>query len=196
MEWGLIVYALSSFLYLDTKHSSPSLLAPCPGAGPQIQGPYYWPNLKITSCSLNKSPSLGKVGRSFHRVSLKTIKTHRYLLLAFCLSSEPHGCLATARYARLTIKGAVCPLCSLLLLPSCYCSVLSPLPPLSTCSWPVSTSLFLCSVSAFLCLYYPLSSPPHVPNKLYSILYNHVAGPSGGRDVSAWASGGIPFPHT
>jgi hypothetical protein len=31
---------------------------------------------------------------------------------------------------------------------------------------------------------------------LYSILYYPVAGPSGGRDASAWACRGTPFPHT
>jgi hypothetical protein len=36
-------------------------------------------------------------------------------------------------------------------------------------------------LSAFLCLYYPLNSP-HALNKLYSLLYHPVAGPSG-----AWA---------
>jgi hypothetical protein len=54
-------------------------------------------------------------------------------------------------------------------------------------------SLFL---SAFLCLYYPLNSPPHALNKLYSILYHTVAGPSGGRYTSAWAHRGTPSPHT
>jgi hypothetical protein len=44
-----------------------------------------------------------------------------------------------------------------------------PFPAPSTCSWPASSSLF--SLSAFLCLYYPLDSPPPALNKLYSILY-------------------------
>ena len=56
-----------------------------------------------------------------------------------------------------------------------------------------STSL---SFSAFLCLYYPLNSLPHALNKLYSILYHCVAGPSGGKDASAWACRGTPCPHT
>jgi hypothetical protein len=65
---------------------------------------------------------------------------------------------------------------------------------LSMCSWPASTSLL--SLSAFLYLYYLLNSPPYALNKLYSILYCHVATPSGGRDASAWAGRGTPFPHT
>jgi hypothetical protein len=56
-----------------------------------------------------------------------------------------------------------------------------------------STTLSL-SLSAFLCLYCPLNSPPHALNKLYSILYHHVANPSGGRDASVWASRGTPLP--
>ena len=50
--------------------------------------------------------------------------------------------------------------------------------------------------SAFFCLCYSLNSPPHALNKLYSILYRCVSGPSGGRDASAWAYQGTPFPHT
>jgi hypothetical protein len=51
---------------------------------------------------------------------------------------------------------------------------------------------------AFLCLYHPLNFPPHVLNKLYSILYHRVAGPSVERDASAWACRGTLFPphHT
>jgi hypothetical protein len=35
------------------------------------------------------------------------------------------------------------------------------------------------SLSAFLCLYYPLKFPPHALNKLCSILYHCVADPYG-----------------
>jgi hypothetical protein len=51
-------------------------------------------------------------------------------------------------------------------------------------------------LSLSLCLYYTLNSPPHALNKLYAILYPHVAGPSGRRDALAWARWDIPFPHT
>ena len=37
--------------------------------------------------------------------------------------------------------------------------------------------LLLSLLSAFLCLYYPLNSPPHALNKLYSILYHCVLVP-------------------
>ena len=42
----------------------------------------------------------------------------------------------------------------------------------------------------------PSPLPPHALNKLYSMLYCPVAGPSGGRDVSAWAHRGTPSPHS
>ena len=70
---------------------------------------------------------------------------------------------------------------------------LSPfLSPLSMCSWPTSTPLR--SLSLFLTLCLSLNSPCHALNKLYSILYCHVAGTSGGRDASAWTGRGTPFP--
>jgi hypothetical protein len=58
----------------------------------------------------------------------------------------------------------------LLLLSAC------PLPPHSLhpslwWSWPAPLLYFL--LSAFLCLYYSLDSPPHALNKLYSMLYCH-----------------------
>jgi hypothetical protein len=52
------------------------------------------------------------------------------------------------------------------------------------------------SLSAFLYLYYPLNSPPLALNKQYSILYLPLAGPSGGRDASAWVCRGTPFLKT
>ncbi|EDL14396.1 mCG145954, partial [Mus musculus] len=67
------------------------------------------------------------------------------------------------------------------LLPSC-----SPLPPFPS---PISPrghgqSLLLSpSLCPSLCLYYALIFPIHALNKLYSILYNRVAGPSGRRDA-------------
>jgi hypothetical protein len=66
---------------------------------------------------------------------------------------------------------------------------------------PLSLSCYLShtsslSLSAFLCLYYPLNSPPYALNKLYSMLYHSMTGPSKGRDVSAWAHRGTPFSHT
>ena len=52
---------------------------------------------------------------------------------------------------------------------------------LSPCVHGQPLLLYSLPLSAFLCLYYPLNSPPHALNKLYSILYCHVAGPSGGK---------------
>jgi len=88
----------------------------------------------------------------------------------------------------LTVKGAACPLLSLalfLLLPLLTFSL--PIPfSFSLCSWlflysstPLVLYSSITSLSAFLCLYYPLKSPPHALNKLYSILYLPEAGPSG-----------------
>jgi hypothetical protein len=57
-------------------------------------------------------------------------------LLILCL--HPHSYLATARMAQPTIKVAACPLLSLLLSCSCFCSRG---PPFSTWPWSVSTSL-------------------------------------------------------
>jgi hypothetical protein len=54
---------------------------------------------------------------------------------------------------------------------------LSPFPsPLSPCghSWPLH--LYSLLLSAFLCLYYSLNSPPHALNKLCSILYSQEEG--------------------
>jgi hypothetical protein len=74
---------------------------------------------------------------------------------------------------------------------------------LSCPSLPLSLHMVLASLyfstlllSAFLCLYYPLNSPPRALNELYSILYHYVAGPSWGTDASVWARRDIPFPHT
>ena len=55
--------------------------------------------------------------------------------------------------------------------------------------------LYSLLLSAFLCLYNPLSSPPHALNKLYSILYLCVAGSSEEGGALAWALPGTPFPH-
>jgi hypothetical protein len=105
----------------------------------------------------------------------------------------PHSYLATSRCAWLTIKGAACPLLSLLL--SCSC------PPPSPSLF--SLHMFMASLYSFtlsFCLSLSLlpsqfpPPPPHALNKLYSILYRHVACPSGGRD--ACAHGGTPFPNT
>jgi hypothetical protein len=51
-------------------------------------------------------------------------------------------------------------------------------------------------LSDFLCLYYLLNSPSHALNKLCSILYSHVAGPSGGRNALAWVHQVTCFSHT
>jgi hypothetical protein len=58
----------------------------------------------------------------------------------------------------------------------------------------VMAGLYFSILSAFLCLCYPLNSPPHALNKLYSILYRCVAGLSGWRDALAWACRATPFP--
>jgi hypothetical protein len=112
------------------------------------------------------------------------------LVLAFCLSSAPqlHGnsqvCLTHYK------RGCLPP--PLWLVPLLFLLQLSSHPPPPTCSWLASTSLF--SHSTCLCLYYPLDSLPHALNKLYSILCCPVAGPSGGKDTSAWAHQGTPLP--
>jgi hypothetical protein len=78
--------------------------------------------------------------------------------------------------------------------------------------------LYSLPLSAFLRLYNLLNSPCRALNKLYTILYyiilyytilyytilyytitilyRHVAGPSGGRDALAWACWDTPYPHT
>lgn len=110
-------------------------------------------------------------------------------LLAFCLSSTPQ--LPGCPYKR----GCLEPLLALLLL---FCSCL-PAPTLIPFPNPHVLMAGLYSSTPLLLsllLYYPLNSPPHALNKLYSILYSHVAGLSGGRDASAWAHRGTPFLQT
>ena len=88
-------------------------------------------------------------------------------------------------------RGCLPPPPSLTLLPLTFLLPLSPhslLPSL----YVVMAGLYFSTFS----LYYPLNSPPHDLNKLYSILYCPVAGPSGGRDALAWARRGTSFPHT
>jgi hypothetical protein len=68
------------------------------------------------------------------------------------------------------------------------------LPPLSPRGHRGSLLLYSPHLSAFLCLYYPLNSPPHAPNKLYSILYC-VAGPSGGRGCLSMGPLRHPLPN-
>ena len=96
-------------------------------------------------------------------------------VLAFCLSSTPqlpdNSQVGLVYYK----TGCLPPPLTLLLLLSCLLAPCSPslpipFPHLSTWSWPASTSL----LSPFLCLYYPLNSPPHTLNKLYSILYHSI----------------------
>ena len=88
------------------------------------------------------------------------------------LTHYKRGCLPPPRSL------ASCPLAS----------PLSPFPsPLSPHGHGLPLLLYSLPLSAFLCLYYPLNSLPHALNKLYSILYRCVAGPSGGRDALAWA---------
>jgi hypothetical protein len=75
------------------------------------------------------------------------------------------------------IKGATWPLLSLLC--SCLLAPCSPFPsPISPHGhgWPLL--LYSLLLSAFFCLCYPFNSPPHALNKLYSILYLCVSGPS------------------
>jgi hypothetical protein len=115
-------------------------------------------------------------------------------MLAFCLSSAPQlsgtrqvclthykwGCLSPPHSLALALT------LSFLLLPSAHS--LSPFSHahgqhrliyfsfLSPHSLPFSASTTY------------LTPLPHALNKLNSILFHHVSGPSGGRDESAWAS--------
>jgi hypothetical protein len=75
-----------------------------------------------------------------------------YKRASFPLPSLPYPCLSLAS----------CPLVP---------SLPIPVPPLSTWSWLANTSLLSLSFCLSFCLYYPLNSPPHALNKLYSILY-------------------------
>ena len=55
---------------------------------------------------------------------------------------------------------------------------------LYNCTYPLPLPLSLSlSLSAWLCIYYPLNSPPKALNKLYSILYLHVADISEGEEM-------------
>jgi hypothetical protein len=110
-------------------------------------------------------------------------------VLAFCLSSTPQ-LPGNSKVGLTHYKRGCLPLLALLLL-SCSCSSL-----LASCPLPSSLSFPSLPLSPFLCLYYLLNSPPYGLNKLYSILYCGVAGPSGGGDALAWARWDIPFPHT
>ena len=107
-------------------------------------------------------------------------------MLAFCLSSSPqlpgNSQVGLTHYKR----GCLPPPPSLDLLLSSFSLPFlgSSLPP-SPLSFPLSPRvhgqpllLYSLPLSAFLCLYYPLNSPPYAPNKLYSILYRPVADPS------------------
>jgi hypothetical protein len=120
----------------------------------------------------------------------------RVLLLAFCLSSTPQlpgKVLPTYKW------GCLLPLPSLVLLlpfPSCSDSVLLPLPPPSPFPSPLSLHVLMAGLYSssplllptFLCLDYPLNSPPNALNKLCTIL---------SCDWSLWGKG-TPFPphHT
>jgi hypothetical protein len=132
---------------------------------------------------------------------LKHTKHCLYLyVLVFCLDSTPTVTwqqsgmlLPTVTWQRpgkpSTIKGGCLPpplLLLVLFLTSYPLAPSLPIPlPLSPCGhgWP--PLLYSLLLSAFLCLCYPLNSPPHSPNNLYSMLYSCVPGPSRGRD--AWA---------
>jgi len=127
------------------------------------------------------------------QVIFKTISKHsdiniNLILLAFCLSSAsqlPGNSQVCLTHYKRGCSPPPTLSCSLTFLLPLY-SVLFFLPsffpfpcPFSTCSWSASTPLlspFPPPLSAFLCLYYLLISPPHALNKLYSILYHHVAG--------------------
>ena len=114
------------------------------------------------------------------------------LLLVLCLGSASQ-LPGNSQVCLTWYKRGCLPLLSLLL----FCPSL-PIPLLLLSSHAHGQLLLLYSLplSAFLCLYYPLNSLPHALNQLSSILYHCVAGPSGGRDTSAWAHRGTPFPHT
>ena len=79
-----------------------------------------------------------------------------------CLTHYKRGCLPPPLSPAFLLS-----LCPLVLLTCPLC-----IPPthisLFMCSW---LPLLIYSVSAFLCLYYPLHSPQHTLNKLYAILY-------------------------
>ena len=154
--------------------------------------------------SLHKSAPFPFNKRRFLSVS----STH-LSMLAYCLSSAPQlpgnsqlclthykgGCSAPHPFslALAYLRSA---------LSSHPFSPLSPHSPphsLSKSSWPASTSVLSPpSPSPFLCLYYPLNSPP-MP-WINFILYYGVMwlSTSGGRDASAWAWAhrGTLFPHT
>ena len=121
-------------------------------------------------------------------------------VLAFCLSSAPQ--LPGNSQVGLTHYKRGCLLSLLALLVSCFSLALSQLPTTTTtCSWEASSLLLYfstlsLSLSALLCLSYALNFSLHALNKLYSILYRRVAGPSGGRDALAWTYRGTPFSFT
>ena len=120
----------------------------------------------------------------FHEVMV----FNRWVMFAFCLSSTP-------QLPRNSQVGLAPPSQSLSFL-LVSCSLTLPIPfRLSQCGhdW---TLLLFSLLSAFLCLFYPGTSPLHALNKLYSTLYHCVAGPSVGRDPLAWGHWSTHFPHT
>ena len=98
-----------------------------------------------------------------------------------CLAQYKRGCLPSP--LSLTLLHSFLSFASCPLLPH-----LSPLPcPLSLCGHGQPPLIYSLLFSASLCFYYSLNSPPHALNKVYSIPYLCVSGPSGRKDALAWA---------
>jgi hypothetical protein len=122
---------------------------------------------------------------------ISKVPVHSTITVSVGILSRLHPTLPDNSQVCLTHYKRSCWGPSFLLLFSSLSTPSFPFPPPCAHGWP----LLLYFLPSLLCLYYPLKSPPYTLNKLYSILYHHVAGPSGGRDASAWARRGTLFPH-
>jgi hypothetical protein len=120
-----------------------------------------------------------------------------FQMLAFCLGSAPQ-LPGNSQVCLTHYKRGCLPPFSLLLLPSCSLSVLSPLPPSLLIlslppprahGWPPLLSL---SLSLSLSLPCPASTTLLTPLPMPCIVWLVPWG----RDASAWAQRGTPFPHT
>jgi hypothetical protein len=157
-------------------------------------------SLRVTQASLRSSTSLpSHGGMKSSNLACPAVQGHLLLsqqipivsILSKLCPQLPGNSQVGLTHSK---KGCLPPPRSLALLSSCFHSVSSPLSPLSLFLSAHGRPLLLYSLSAFLCLYYPLNSPSHALNKPYSILYRHVDAPSGGRDFSA-ETPLFPTPH-